>query len=295
MSNMKEEMQKNCYVERLNDGSMRSYLKTISRYKKYSASEENELAKYAAEGDFEARRKLIQSNLRLVISVARRNIHKCNIPMSDLIQEGNLGLLYAIKKYKWQYGYKFSTYAAWWIRQFMFKAISEQSFCVKIPVYIQETISKYNKVKREMENEQSTPVSNNEIATKMKLPENKIDEYLNAYTQSLSIDAQYELINGSQVQISDILADETSQNIADCLENEDLKKDLQEILSTLKDREQSVIAWRFGLNDIQKRTLEEIGKHYGVTKECIRQTEMRAVRKMHDEAQKRQLLREYIS
>lgn len=295
MSNMKEEMQKKCYVERLNDVSMGTYLKTISRYKRYSATEENMLAKHAAEGDFEARRKLIQSNLRLVISVAKRNIHKCNIPMSDLIQEGNLGLLYAIKKYKWQYGYKFSTYAAWWIRQFMFKAISEQSFCVKIPVYIQETISKYNKVKREMENEQNTPVSNNEIAAKMNIAENKIDEYLNAYTQSLSIDAQYELINGSQVQISDILADETSQNIVDSLENEELKKDLQEILSTLKDREQSVIAWRFGLNNIQKRTLEEIGKHYGVTKECIRQTEIRAVRKMYDMAEKRQLLREYIS
>ena len=205
-----------------------------------------------------------------------------------------MGLIYAISKYKWQYGYKFSTYAAWWIRQFMFKAISEQSFCVKIPVYIQETISRYNKLKREMENAQSAPVKISEIAKKMNMPEDKIDAYLNAYTQSVSIDTQFELANGSQVQISDTLADEKAHNVYEYLENEELKRDLEEVFSVLKEREKSIISWRFGLNNTKKRTLEEIGKFYGVTKECIRQTEMRAVRKMRDIACERQILREYV-
>ena len=173
--------------------SLSGYLRQVAKFEKYSANEENRLAKLAAEGDFESRRKLIQSNLRLVLSVARKNIHKCNIPFYDLIQEGNMGLLYAISKYKWQYGYKFSTYAAWWIRQFMFKAISEQSFCVKIPVYIQETISRYNKLKREMECASSSPVKSADVAKKMNMPEDKIDAYLNAYTQSISIDTQFVL------------------------------------------------------------------------------------------------------
>ena len=259
--------------------SLFAYLKEISKIPSLSSEEEKELAKACKNGDETARQKLIQSNLRLVVQIAKRAIHKSNVPMIDLIQEGNLGLMTAVDKFDWEYGYKFSTYASWWIRQTMFKAISEQSFCVKIPVYIQETLSRFNKAKRELQAQGKQELSVEQIAEKIKISAKKIDEYLSAYTQSLSIDSAIELPNGSTTNLSETLVDDEEPIIA-ILEKKETKKELQNLLKRLKEKEKNVINWRFGFDEAKKKTLEEIGQFYGVTKECVRQTELRAIKKL---------------
>ena len=232
-----------------------------------------------ANGDEEAKQELIKSNLKLVITIARKVIHSSKLPMIDLIQEGNIGLMVAVDKFNWKFGYRFATYASWWIKQAMFKAISEQSHCVKIPVYIQETLSKYSKVKSEMEKASKKEVKTADVAKKMNLDESKINNYLNAYKKTLSLEGDFEMQNGSEVKLIDIIEDEKSSVQAE-IEYESMKKDVINLLNGLKEREQKVITLRFGLDGMQKQTLEEIGKIYGVTKECIRQTESRALNKL---------------
>ena len=270
---------KDISVSQSNENTLFIYLRKISQYPVLSQLEEKELAKAYKAGDIEAKEKLIQSNLRLVVQIAKRAIHKSNVPIIDLIQEGNLSLITAIEKFNWEYGYKFSTYASWWIRQSMFKAISEQSFCVKIPVYIQETLSRYNKAKKELENKKKKAPTMEEISKLINVPAKKIDEYLNTYTQSLSLDAPIELNNDNSANLSDILVDNT-ESIQIITEKKAVKEELLNLITSLKEREKNVLTWRFGLEDIRKYTLEEIGQFYGVTKECIRQTELRAIRKL---------------
>ena len=255
------------------------YLKMISKYNHLSNEEEIELGKQIKLGSEEAKMKIVQSNLRMVVMIAKKIVHKSNVPMMDLIQEGNLGLMVAIEKFNWDYGTKFITYASWWIRQAIFKAISEQSNSMKIPVYVQETLSKYSKVKSELEQQYGCAVQNSEIAKAMNISESKIDEYLNAFNKSVSIDAEYEAADGKTAKIIEILEDKNA-NVCSAIEFEELKNDLKAVMSFLKQREQDVIKLRFGLNEFKKTTLEEIGKKLGVTKECIRQTELRALEKM---------------
>ena len=278
----------------IGDPAVNAYLKEISGYRTLCAEEEKELAQKAHEGDIEARKELIKCNLKLVVNIARKTIFVSKIPMIDLIQEGNLGLMVAVEKFNWKYGYKFSTYAAWWIKQAMFKAISEQSFCVKIPVYIQETLSKFSKVKSELEKKYNCSVKTEEVAKAMNISSGKIDNYLSAYSKSVSLDAQYELPNGREVCMGDMLVDERA-NVYGAIEDENLKSDIAYVISKLKDREKQVIKWRYGIDEVQKRTLEEIGRLYGVTKECIRQTEMRAIRKMRSYVTSENLMTGYLN
>ena len=161
----------------------------------------------------------------------------------------------------------------------MFKAISEQSYCMKIPVYIQETLSKFSKVKAEMERSYNCQVTNQEAAKKMNIEPEKIDTYLSAYTSTVSIEGTFDANNGSELNVAEVVADESS-TVEENIEFEELKKEIANVVSTLKEREQTVIKMRFGLGDCVKTTLEDIGKMFGVTKECIRQTEMRALNKM---------------
>lgn len=274
------------------DSLLTGYLKEISQYPSLTAKEERAIAKKAKEGDLEAKQKLIQANLKLVITIAKKAIHSSNLPLVDLIQEGNLGLMIAADKFNYKLGYKFATYASWWIKQSMFKAISEQSHCMKIPVYIQETLSKFSKIKSEMEKNANEQVKTEDVAKKMNISADKIDTFLSAYTKTISIESGLERADGKELNVADILEDE-SCNVSEKIEFEGLKTDIEMVVSTLKDREQEVVKMRYGLGDTTRHTLEEIGNIYGVTKECIRQTELRALKKMKLSGQ--DLLSGYIS
>lgn len=284
---------KNRVLQADTDTVLNCYLREIANLPTLSTSEEKEIAKRAHEGDLEAKKQLIQANLKLVITVARKAIHMSKLPMIDLIQEGNLGLMVAVEKFNWKLGYKFSTYASWWIKQSMFKAISEQSHCMKIPVYIQETLSKFSKIKSEMEKQYNCQVKNEDVAKRMDVPADKIDSFLSAYSKTISIEGGFEHENEKEMNVSDILEDEKSC-VYSIVEFEHLKKDIETVVSTLKDRERDVVRMRYGLGDFAKRTLEEIGNLYGVTKECIRQTELRALNKMRVSAFGQDVLSCYI-
>jgi len=270
---------KNETLSASNDTVLKVYLREISSYPQLTFEQEKELAKKFEQGDLEAKQKLIQSNLKLVITIARKAIHMSNLPIIDLIQEGNLGLMIAAEKYNYRLGYRFSTYAGWWVKQAMFKAISEQSYCMKIPVYIQETLSKFSKVKSEMEQHANGKVKAEDVAKKMKISPEKISLYKGAFSKTISIENGIEKDDGKDLDVADILADDGAQ-VSDNIEYLSLQNDIENVISTLKEREQEVVRMRYGLKDTQRRTLEEIGNLYGVTKECIRQTELRALKKM---------------
>lgn len=266
-------------IEAPKDTVLTSYLREIADYPQLNVEEEKALAIRIENGDSNAKRELIQSNLKLVVTIARKAIHMSALPMIDLIQEGNLGLMIAAEKFNYKLGYRFSTYAGWWIKQSMFKAISEQSHCMKIPVYIQETLSKYSKVKYQMEQSTNSQVKIEDVAKKMNISPDKIEMFLSAYTKTISIENGLERNDGKELNVADILADEKTL-ISENVEYESLKNDIQNVISTLKDREQEVVKMRYGLDNSERYTLEEIGNIYGVTKECIRQTELRALKKM---------------
>lgn len=266
-------------VEGQNDNTLTAYLREIADYPQLTAEEEKIVAEKIEQGDSEAKQKLIQANLKLVVTIAKKTIHMSGVPMIDLIQEGNLGLMIAAEKFNHKLGYRFSTYASWWIKQSMFKAISEQSHCMKIPVYIQETLSKFSKVKYQMEQNATSQVKNEEVAKKMNIAPDKIEMFLSAYTKTISIENGLEKSDGKDLNVADILADNSSL-ISENAEYQSLKDDIKNVISTLKEREQEVVRMRYGLDDTERYTLEEIGNIYGVTKECIRQTELRALKKM---------------
>ena len=279
------------------DDTLSIYIRKISSFAVLSAEEEKETAKAAKENDsikaLQAKQKLVTANLKLVVNIARKIVQISHLPMIDLIQEGNLGLMVAVEKFDYTLGYRFSTYAAWWIKQSIFKAISEQSHCVKIPVYVQETLSKFSKVKAELEQKYNTQVKNEEVAKKMNISADKIDSFLGAFTKSISMDSAYELNSGSEVTLSDIIEDPNA-GVYTNAEYENLKKDIETVVSQLKEREQAVVRMRFGLGEFSRKTLEEIGKLYGVTKECIRQTESRALKKLRNLTDTNTLLTSYM-
>ena len=275
------------------DDVLNEYVRELSYFPALSAEEERELARKAHEGDDEAKLKLIQSNLKLVVCIAKKAIHVSGIPMLDLIQEGNLGLMIAAEKFNYKLGYKFATYASWWIKQSMFKAISEQSHCMKIPVYIQETLSKFSKIKSQMEKETNGQVKNQDVAKKMNIAPDKIETFLSAYTKTISIESGLEREDGKDMNVADILEDEKASVFRN-IEEKSLHDDIEMVISTLKQREQDVVRMRYGLGDTTRMTLEEIGNLYGVTKECIRQTELRALKKMRTSAAGQEILLGYI-
>lgn len=277
---------KDCYqgverrrVQRDENDELNTYLREISAYPSLTLEEERELCQKIENGDLKAKQELIRANLKLVVTIARKTIHMSGLPFVDLIQEGNLGLMVAAEKFNYKLGYKFATYAGWWIKQAMFKAISEQSHCMKIPVYIQETLSKYSKIKYQMEQSTNDQVKVEDVAKEMKVSPEKIEMFLSAYTKTVSIENGIEKNDGKEFNVADILADEKAQ-ISENVEYQSLKNDINNVISTLKERERDVVRMRFGLDDCEKFTLEEIGNLYGVTKECIRQTELRALKKL---------------
>lgn len=242
---------------------------------------EVELILKAQQGDRYARNQIIELNLSLVKKIALKSIQSSSLSLNDLIQEGTLGLIYAIEKFNPSLGFKFATYASWWVKQAMFKAISEQSLAFNIPVYIQETLSRYKKTKQEMEQKEQKEVSKKDVARKMNMTEEKIDIFLNTYTKALSIEQGTALSGNKELSLAEIIEDEKQNVEKDVCYNE-LKTDILKALDNLKEKEKDVIILRFGLNENEKKTLEEIGNSYGVTKECIRQIEKRALNKMKD-------------
>ena len=284
---------KNEIIDSSNDSVLSNYIREISDYRSLTPSEEKDLAKRAKEGDVQAKKQLIKANLKLVVTIAKKAIHMSNLPMTDLIQEGNMGLMVAADKFNYKLGYKFATYASWWIKQSMFKAISEQSHCMKIPVYIQETLSRFSKLKREMERESNSQVKTEDVAKRMNISAEKIDTFLNAYSKTISIESGLENSDGKEMNIADIIEDKKASATQE-VEFEDLKTDILNVISTLKEREQEVVKLRYGLEDNTKKTLEEIGNIYGVTKECIRQTELRALKKMRFSVLGQQVLTAYV-
>lgn len=277
-----------------NEDLLAFYLREISNYPTLSQEEEKEVAKLAKDGNMDAKKRLVNANLKLVVAVARKAIHMAKIPMIDLIQEGNLGLMIAVEKFNWKLGYRFSTYATWWIKQSMFKAISEQAHCMKIPVYIQETLSKFSKIKSEMERQYNCQVKTVDVAKKMDIPSEKIDSYLSAYSKTISIEGGFDSESDNDMNVADILEDEKSC-VYTSVEFEHLRKDIEKVVSVLKEREQEVVKMRYGLDNFARKTLEEIGNLYGVTKECIRQTELRALKKMRACAFGQEVLSCYVN
>jgi len=268
-------------VEMSMGSDLNAYISKVSKFESLSAEEEIAVAKLIKEGSEEAKSLLIKANLKLVVSLAKKMLHSGNLTMFDLIQEGNLGLMTAVDKFNYKLGYRFATYASWWIKQYMFKAISEQSHAMKIPVYVQETISKYSKLKTEMEQVQNEVVSTEKVAKKMNMDAEKINLYLNAFCKMLSLDGDFDGDGQNDLSLSEVIEDKRASAQKDA-EYNNLTKDITSLLDTLKDRESCVLKKRFGLCDEQRQTLEEIGNLFGVTKECIRQTEARALRKLKE-------------
>lgn len=282
----------------IQDEQLSKYLRKVAKIQPLSFEREQELARLARIGDKFAKNKLVQANLKLVITVARKSIHTSNLPLIDLIQEGNIGLMIAVDKFNPDLGYKFSTYATWWVKQAMFKAISEQSHCMKIPVYIQETLSKYKKTRSQLEAKYGCQVNTDVVCKELNVTPDKIDVYLNAYTKAISLEGSYDLNSGdNSMSYAEIIEDKRS-NLDEKIEQLELKTDILNAVGSLKEREREVLTLRFGIDekeDAAKKTLEEIGHIYGVTKECIRQIEKKAIEKIRNSKLYGPLLSAYVS
>jgi RNA polymerase primary sigma factor len=274
---------------KIND-PVRMYLKEIGRVSLLSAADEVQLAKRIESGDEEAKRKLAEANLRLVVSIAKRYVGR-GMLFLDLIQEGNMGLIKAVEKFDYRKGYKFSTYATWWIRQAITRAIADQARTIRIPVHMVETINKLIRISRQLLQELGREPTPEEIAAEMGLSPEKVREIMKIAQEPVSLETPIGEEDDSH--LGDFIPDEEAQAPADAAAYELLKEQLKGVLDTLSDREENVLRLRFGLDDGRSRTLEEVGKVFGVTRERIRQIEAKALRKLrHPSRSKR--LRDFI-
>lgn len=265
---------------------VRMYLKEIGRIPLLTAKEEVELAKKAEKGHKHSKDKLISSNLRLVVSIAKKYLGR-GMTMLDLIQEGNQGLIRATEKYDWRRGFKFSTYATWWIRQAITRAIADQARTIRIPVHMVETINRYVRTRNRMTAELGRDPLPEEIAKEMQIEVSKINEIKKISQEPTSL--QTKIGDEEDSQLGDFIADEHAPSPEDQTSRALLKEHLEEVLSTLNDREKKVLIMRFGLEDGRPRTLEEVGKAFGVTRERIRQIEAKAIRKLKHPSRSKKL------
>ena len=259
------------------DDPVRMYLKEIGQVKLLSAEEEVELAKRVAEGDQEAKNKLTEANLRLVVSIAKKYSGR-GLHILDLIQEGNTGLIRAVDKFDWQKGNKFSTYATWWIRQAITRAIADQARTIRVPVHMVEVINKATRCNRKLVQELGREPTVEEIAAELNLPVEKIIEANRTAADTLSLDTP--VGDEEDTSIGSFVEDERTPGPADATSNALLAEALKEILDTLTEREADVLRMRFGMYDGRTHTLEEVGQIFGVTRERIRQIENKAIRKL---------------
>ena len=259
------------------DDPVKIYLKEIGRVPLLSPDEETELAKRMAEGDSYAKKRLSEANLRLVVSIAKKYVGR-GMQFLDLIQEGNLGLLKAVEKFDYTKGFKFSTYATWWIRQAITRAIADQARTIRIPVHMVETITKVKKVSSQLLHETGHDPSAEEIADKLEMPAERVREIMRIAQDPVSLETPIGEVEDSH--LGDFIPDDDAPAPADAASLMLLKEQLNEVLSTLTDREAKVLRLRFGLEDGRSRTLEEVGKEFDVTRERIRQIEAKALRKL---------------
>ena len=269
---------------------VRMYLKEIGKVQLLSAEEEIELAKRMELGDEAAKKKLAEANLRLVVSIAKRYVGR-GMLFLDLIQEGNLGLIKAVEKFDYRKGYKFSTYATWWIRQAITRAIADQARTIRIPVHMVETINKLIRVSRQLLQELGREPSPQEISEEMDMPVERVREILKISQEPVSLETP--IGEEEDSHLGDFIQDEQVPVPADAAAFTLLKEQLSKVLSTLTDREQKVLKLRFGLEDGKSRTLEEVGKEFNVTRERIRQIEAKALRKLRHPSRSR-ILRDYL-
>ena len=259
------------------DDPVRMYLKEIGRIPLLTPEEEIELAKRMEKGDEEAKRRLAEANLRLVVSIAKRYVGR-GLLFLDLIQEGNLGLIKAVEKFDYRKGYKFSTYATWWIRQAITRAIADQARTIRIPVHMVETINKLIRVSRRLVQELGREPTPEEIAKEMGISPEKVREIIKIAQEPVSLETP--IGEEEDSHLGDFIEDQDAKAPAEEASHTLLREQLDEVLSTLTDREQKVLRLRFGLDDGRARTLEEVGYAFGVTRERIRQIEAKTLRKL---------------
>lgn len=268
------------------DDPVRMYLKEIGKVPLLTAQEEIELAKRMEAGDEEAKQKLCEANLRLVVSIAKKYVGR-GMLFLDLIQEGNLGLIKAVDKFDWKKGYKFSTYATWWIRQAITRSIADQARTIRIPVHMVETINKLIRVSRQLIQEKGREATPEEIAEEMGISEEKVREILKIAQEPVSLETP--IGEEEDSHLGDFIPDEDVPAPAEAAAFSMLKEQLVEVLDTLTEREQKVLKLRFGLEDGRARTLEEVGKRFDVTRERIRQIEAKALRKLRHPSRSKKL------
>ncbi|MDP4105033.1 MAG: RNA polymerase sigma factor RpoD [Bacillota bacterium] len=270
---------------KIND-PVRMYLKEIGRVDLLKAEEEIKLAKRIEEGDEEAKRRLAEANLRLVVSIAKRYVGR-GMLFLDLIQEGNMGLIKAVEKFDYNKGYKFSTYATWWIRQAITRAIADQARTIRIPVHMVETINKLIRVQRQLLQDLGREPTPEEIGEDMDLSPEKVREILKIAQEPVSLETPIGEEDDSH--LGDFIEDQDATSPSEHAAYELLKEQLEDVLDTLTDREENVLRLRFGLDDGRTRTLEEVGKVFGVTRERIRQIEAKALRKLRHPSRSKRL------
>ncbi|WP_286120401.1 RNA polymerase sigma factor RpoD [Pediococcus pentosaceus] len=270
---------------KIND-PVRMYLKEIGRVSLLTADQEVELALRIEKGDPRARQELAEANLRLVVSIAKRYVGR-GMQFLDLIQEGNMGLMKAVEKFDYQKGFKFSTYATWWIRQAITRAIADQARTIRIPVHMVETINKLIRIQRQLLQDLGREPMPEEIGAEMDMPSDKVREILKIAQEPVSLETPIGEEDDSH--LGDFIEDQEATSPADHAAYELLKEQLEGVLDTLTDREENVLRLRFGLDDGRTRTLEEVGKVFGVTRERIRQIEAKALRKLRHPSRSKQL------
>ena len=268
------------------DDPVRMYLKEIGKVPLLSAEDEINLAKKMEQGDINAKKRLCESNLRLVVSIAKRYVGR-GMLFLDLIQEGNLGLIKAVDKFDWRKGYKFSTYATWWIRQAITRSIADQARTIRIPVHMVETINKLIRVSRQLLQEYGREPLPEEIAMEMDISEDKVREILKIAQEPVSLETP--IGEEEDSHLGDFIPDEDVPAPSEAAAFSMLKEQLIEVLDTLTEREQKVLRLRFGLEDGRARTLEEVGKRFDVTRERIRQIEAKALRKLRHPSRSKKL------
>ncbi|MEC6747200.1 RNA polymerase sigma factor RpoD [Marinilactibacillus sp. XAAS-LB27] len=270
---------------KIND-PVRMYLKEIGRVDLLSAKEEIALAKRIETGDIIAKQELAEANLRLVVSIAKRYVGR-GMSFLDLIQEGNMGLMKAVEKFDYEKGFKFSTYATWWIRQAITRAIADQARTIRIPVHMVETINKLVRIQRQLLQDLGREPTPEEIGAEMDLPTEKVRDILKISQEPVSLETPIGEEDDSH--LGDFIEDNEATSPSDNAAYELLKSELEDVLDTLTDREENVLRLRFGLDDGRQRTLEDVGKVFGVTRERIRQIEAKALRKLRHPSRSKQL------